>query len=61
MRNGESNPKAKIKKNNILAFFQCSVKHGKALNLGIRLEDTILVTGSGAKMLTTYPRELLSI
>jgi len=61
MRNGESNPEAKIEKNNILAFFQCSVKHGKAVNLGIRLEDTILVTESGAKMLTTYPRELLSI
>ncbi|MCD6391093.1 MAG: aminopeptidase P family protein [Dehalococcoidia bacterium] len=61
MRNGESNPEAKIEKNNILAFFQCSVKQGKVLNLGIRLEDTVLVTESGAEMLTTYPRELLSI
>lgn len=60
-RNGGSNPEVKIEKNNILAFFQCSVKHGKVLNLGIRLEDTILVTESGAKMLTTYPRELLSV
>ena len=61
MRNGGSNPEVKIEKNNILAFFQGSVKHDKVLNLGIRLEDTILVTESGAKMLTTYPRELLPV
>jgi len=61
MKNGELNPEAKIEKNNILAFFQCSVRQSKVLNLGIRLEDTVLVTESGAEMLTTYPRELLSI
>jgi len=61
LRNGDSNVGAKIEKDNILAFFQCSIKHGKAMNLGIRLEDTILVTESGAKMLTSYPRELLSV
>ena len=61
MRNGGSNPEVKIEKNNILAFFQGSVKHGKVLNLGIRLEDTMLVSELGAKMLTTYTREHLSV
>ncbi|GAI72888.1 unnamed protein product, partial [marine sediment metagenome] len=29
-------------------------------NLGIRLEDTAVITESGARMLTTYPRNLFS-
>ena len=45
-----------IKENNVLAFFQGSIKREQ--NLGIRLEDTVLVTDSGAKLLTNYPREL---
>ena len=60
-KNGGSNPKVKIEKNNVLAFFQGSVGHGKDVSLGIRLEDTILVTESGARMLTAFPRELLSV
>ena len=48
-----------IKKNMIVAFFQGSIKAEQ--NLGIRLEDTVLVTASGAEMLASYPRELFSV
>jgi len=54
-------PEAKIKKNNVLAFFQGSVKQKGVINLGVRLEDTVLVTERGAKMLTNYTRKLLSV
>lgn len=49
---------SKIEKNMVLAFFQGSIKREGVLNLGLRLEDTVVITGSGAKMLTTYSREL---
>ncbi len=52
-------PNAIIRENNVVAFFQGSIKREGVLNLGLRLEDTVLVTESGAKMLTTYPRELI--
>jgi Xaa-Pro aminopeptidase len=47
-----------IEKNMVLVFFQTTLqsKH----SLGIRLEDTVLVTDSGAEMLTTHPRNLSS-
>jgi len=49
---------SKIEKNMVVAFFQGSIRRER--NLGIRLEDTVVVTESGAKMLTTYPGELIS-
>jgi len=49
----------KIEKNMVLAIFQSSIER-RGTNLGIRLEDTALITESGAKMLTNYPRELFS-
>lgn len=54
-------PEARIEKNNVLAFFQGSIKREGIINLGIRLEDTVLVTDKGAEMLTSYPRELFSV
>jgi len=54
-------PEARIEKNNVLAFFQGSIKREGIINLGIRLEDTVLVTAKGAEMLTSYPRELFSV
>jgi len=54
-------PNSKIEKNNVLAFFQGSIKHEGVVNLGIRLEDSVLITGTGAKLLTDYPRELISV
>lgn len=47
---------SKIERNMIVAFFQGSIQANQ--NLGIRLENTALITESGAKMLTTYPRNL---
>jgi len=43
----------------VVAFFQDSIKAEQ--NLGIRLEDTVLVTSSGAEMLPGYPREILPV
>ena len=54
-------PEARLKKNNVLAFFQGSVKQNKATNLGVRLEDTVLVTERGGESVTHYSRELLSV
>ncbi len=54
---GAPNPDLKIEKNMVVAFFQGSIQRKR--NLGIRLEDTVVVTESGAKTLTTYPRELV--
>lgn len=49
---------AVIEKNMVLAFFQSSIQSDHCL--GIRLEDTVIVTDSGARMLTSYARELFS-
>ncbi len=46
----------RVEKNMVLAFFQSYIQSKQ--KLGIRLEDTVAITDSGAKMLTTYPREL---
>ncbi|HEB31657.1 MAG TPA: aminopeptidase P family protein [Spirochaetes bacterium] len=54
-----SNQGSKIEKNMVVAFFQGSIKAGR--NSGIRLEDTVLITGSGAELLTNYPREIFSV
>jgi Xaa-Pro aminopeptidase len=54
-------PELVIKENNVLAFFQGSVKQEGILSYGIRLEDTILVTTSGGEFLTNYPREQISV
>lgn len=54
-------PNLIIRENNVLAFFQGSIRREEGSSLGIRLEDTVLVTASGAKMLTNYPRELYQI
>jgi len=54
-------PEARIKKNNVLAFFQGSVKQKKVANLGVRLEDTVLVTERGGESLTHFTRGLLSV
>lgn len=51
-------PDSKIKRNMVVAFFQGSIQAKQ--NLGIRLEDTAVITESGARMLTTYPRNLFS-
>ncbi len=51
-------PDAKIEKNMVITFFQSAIQ--SKINLGIRLEDTVLITDSGAKMLTNYPRELFT-
>lgn len=50
-----------IEAHNVLAFFQGSIKREGVLNLGLRLEDTILVTDQEPKVLTNFPRELLFI
>jgi len=49
-------PDSKIKRNMVVAFFQGSIQAKQ--NLGIRLEDTAVITESGARMLTseTKPR-----
>lgn len=52
-----SHPEAKIEKNVVVAFFQSYIQSKRSW--GIRLEDTVAVTKLGAKMLTTYPRDLL--
>ena len=52
-------PNTRIKKNMIIAFFQSMIQSKRSL--GIRLEDTVLVTESGAKSLTTHPRNLFSL
>jgi len=50
-----------IESHTVLAFFQGSIKQEGVLNLGLRLEDTILVTDQEPKVLTNFPRELLFI
>ncbi len=55
---GSSHPDLKIEKDMVVAFFQGSIQAKS--NSGIRLEDTVLITESGAEMLTVYPRELFS-
>jgi Xaa-Pro aminopeptidase len=54
-------PEATARENNVLAFFQGSIKREGKVNLGIRLEDTVLVTAKGARLLTSYPRELIPV
>jgi len=56
---GSEDTGLKINENMVVAFFQGSIKAEQ--NLGIRLEDTVLVTASGAEMLTGYPREIFSV
>ena len=48
----------RIERNMVLALFQSAIcsKHC----LGVRLEDTVVVTETGAKTLTAYPKELFS-
>ena len=46
----------KVDKNMTLALFQTTIQ--SKLCLGLRLEDTVAVTESETKLLTTYPREL---
>jgi len=52
----EAGSDSKIEKDMVVALFQGSIRAKQ--NLGIRLEDTVAITESGAKMLTTYPRNL---
>lgn len=54
-------PELIIRENNVLAFFQGSIRQEGTLSFGVRLEDTILVTASGGEFLTNYPRELVSV
>ncbi|UCH37216.1 MAG: aminopeptidase P family protein [Candidatus Bathyarchaeota archaeon] len=51
-------PNVKLQKNMVIAFFQSMIQSKRSL--GIRLEDTIVITDSGAKFLTVHPRELFS-
>lgn len=51
-------PNVKLKKNMVVAFFQSMIQSKRSL--GIRLEDTVLVTESGAKLLTKCSRKLFS-
>jgi Xaa-Pro aminopeptidase len=51
-------PNAKLKKNMVIAFFQSMIQSKRSL--GIRLEDTVLVTESGAVSLTKHHRKLFS-
>lgn len=48
----------RFEKNMVVAFFQSYIQSKQ--KFGIRLEDTVVITSSGAKMMTTYPRELFS-
>ncbi|MBN1223756.1 MAG: aminopeptidase P family protein [Candidatus Aminicenantes bacterium] len=54
---GAADPDLKLEKNMAVAFFQGSIQ--RKTNVGIRLEDTVLITESGAELLTTYPRALV--
>ena len=54
---GAPDPDLKLEKNMVVAFLQGSIQRKR--NVGIRLEDTVLITESGAKLLTAYPRELV--
>ena len=58
MTTGTPYPDAKIEENMVVTFFQSAIQ--SKTNLGVRLEDTVLITNSGAKMLTNYPRELFT-
>ncbi len=49
----------RVEANMALVFFQTTIQSKGCL--GPRVEDTMLVTKNGAKMLTSYPRELFSI
>ena len=55
-----SNPDYMIQEGMLFAFCQALVIRGRN-HLGVRLEDTALVTKSGLEILTNYPRELLRI
>ncbi len=48
----------KIEANMAIVFFQTTIQSKGCI--GPRVEDTLLVTKTGAKRLTTYPRELAS-
>lgn len=48
-----------IEENMTLALFQTPIQSKQTM--GLRLEDTLVVTRQGAKTLTTFPRELLVI
>ena len=53
---GGKTPDLKLERNMVMALFQSPISSKG--NNGIRLEDTIVVSESGAKTLTTYSREL---
>lgn len=48
-----------LDENIVVGFFQGSIKAEQ--NLGISLEDTVIVTASGVEMLTAYPREMFPV